>query len=103
MRKDSNSVVKTAMSGNAPSPGAGHRTYSFGEFTLDLDRGSLLMGGKDIKLRPKSFEVLVFLVERQGLLVTRDELLEAVWSQSVVTEDSVFPPRNAITPRGPRS
>lgn len=68
---------------------AAHRTYSFGEFTLDLDRGALLRAGGDIKLRPKSFEVLRYLVERQGLLVSKDELLDAVWGRTVVTEDAV--------------
>ncbi len=68
---------------------AAHRTYTFDEFTLDLDRGALLRVGTDVKLRPKSFEVLNYLVERQGLLVTKDELLDAIWGQTVVTEDAV--------------
>ena len=66
-----------------------HRTYSFGEFTLDLDRGALLKAGADIKLRPKSFEMLGYLVERHGLLVSKDELLNAIWGHTVVTEDAV--------------
>jgi len=68
---------------------ASHRTYSFGEFTLDLDRGALLKAGADIKLRPKSFEMLSYLVERHGLLVSKDELLNAIWGHTVVTEDAV--------------
>jgi TolB-like protein/DNA-binding winged helix-turn-helix (wHTH) protein/Tfp pilus assembly protein PilF len=68
---------------------AAHHTYTFDEFTLDLDRGALLRTGTDIKLRPKSFEVLSYLVERQGLLVTKDELLDAIWGQTVVTEEAV--------------
>jgi len=66
-----------------------HRTYSFGEFTLDLDRGALLKAGADVKLRPKSFEMLRYLVERHGLLVSKDELLDAIWGRTVVTEDAV--------------
>ncbi len=69
--------------------GAIHRTYSFGEFTLDLDRGALLRAGADIKLRPKSFKMLSYLVERQGLLVTKEELLDAIWGRTVVTEDAI--------------
>ena len=72
-----------------PTSSAVHRTYSFGEFTLDLDRGALLKAGADIKLRPKSFEMLSHLVERQGLLVTKDELLDAIWGRTVVTEDAI--------------
>ena len=71
------------------SSSAAHRTYSFGEFTLDLDRGALLKAGADIKLRPKSFEMLRYLVERQGVLVSKDDLLDAIWGHTVVTEDAV--------------
>jgi len=66
-----------------------HRTYTFGEFTLDLDRGALLKAGADIKLRPKSFKMLSYLVKRQGVLVSKDELLDAIWGHTVVTEDAV--------------
>ena len=66
-----------------------HSTYSFGEFTLDLDRGALVEAGADVKLRPKSFEMLCHLVERHGLLVTKDELLDAIWGNTVVTEGAI--------------
>ena len=72
-----------------PISSAVHRTYSFGEFTLDLDRGALLKAGADIKLRPKSFEMLSYLVERHGLLVSKYELLNAIWGHTVVTEDAI--------------
>ena len=65
------------------------RSYSFGEYTLDLARGALLRSGADVKLRPKSFEVLRVLVERHGRLVTKEELLDAVWGRTVVTEGSI--------------
>ena len=42
------------------------RSYSFGEYRLDLARGALLKSGADVKLRPKSFEVLRLLIERHG-------------------------------------
>ena len=66
-----------------------NRTYSFGDYTLDLARGALLRSGADVKLRPKSFEVLRVLVERHGRLVTKEELLDAVWGRTVVTEGSI--------------
>lgn len=65
------------------------REYSFGEFTLDVDRGALLSGSADIKLRPKSFELLRYLVQQHGRLVSRDELLDAIWADTVVTQDAV--------------
>jgi TolB-like protein/DNA-binding winged helix-turn-helix (wHTH) protein len=66
-----------------------HHTYTFDEFTLDLDRGALIDSGADVKLRPKSFEMLSYLVQRQGLLVPKDELLDVIWGQTVVTEGSI--------------
>ena len=77
------------MSVDISTLSAAHRTYAFGEFTLDLDRGALLRAGADLTLRPKSFEVLCHLVQRNGLLVTKGELLDAVWGRTIVTEDSV--------------
>ncbi|MCY7345144.1 MAG: helix-turn-helix transcriptional regulator [Pyrinomonadaceae bacterium] len=66
-----------------------HQIYSFDEFTLDLTRGCLLRGGSEIKLRPKSFEVLKYLAENGGRLITKDELIEAVWLETAVTDDSL--------------
>jgi DNA-binding winged helix-turn-helix (wHTH) protein/dienelactone hydrolase len=82
-------VARTTMPANTSTSSATHRTYSFGEFTLDLDRGALLKAGADIKLRPKSFEMLSYLVERHGLLVAKNELLDALWGRTVVSEDAV--------------
>jgi len=56
---------------------------------LDIDRGALLKDGADVPLRPKCFKVLSYLVEHHGLLVTKDEVLGAVWPDIVVTEDSL--------------
>jgi DNA-binding winged helix-turn-helix (wHTH) protein/Tol biopolymer transport system component len=66
-----------------------HRTYSFESFTLDLERASLMRDGQEIKLRPKSFESLKYLIENRGRLVTKDELVKAIWPDSFVTDDSL--------------
>jgi TolB-like protein/DNA-binding winged helix-turn-helix (wHTH) protein/Tfp pilus assembly protein PilF len=76
-------------SNKGPAPGADHRTYLFGAFVLDVDRGALLKDGADVPLRPKCFKVLSYLIEHHGLLVTKDEVLGAVWPDVVVTEDSL--------------
>jgi predicted ATPase/DNA-binding winged helix-turn-helix (wHTH) protein len=64
-------------------------TYQFGEFTLDLVTGCLLRAGAEIKLRPKVYGSLKYLVEHAGRLVSKQELMEAVWPDSVVTDDSL--------------
>ncbi len=66
-----------------------HQRLRFGEFILDTDRAALQRDGEEVKLRPKSFEVLRYLAEHPGVLVTRDELLDTLWQGTVVTEDAV--------------
>ena len=66
-----------------------HQTHSFGEFTLDLTRGCLRHAQEEIKLRPKSFEVLKYLVENNERLISKDELIHAVWVDTAVTDDSL--------------
>src|SRR5437879_1202869 len=66
-----------------------HQIHSFDGFTLDLTRGRLQRGQKEIKLRPKSFEVLKYLIENNGRLISKDELIHAVWVEAAVTDDSL--------------
>ncbi|MGB5249699.1 MAG: winged helix-turn-helix domain-containing protein [Gammaproteobacteria bacterium] len=77
------------MTGPGPNPANLASAYKFGEFTLDTERGTLLKDGAEIKLRPKSYKLLVYLLQRPGKLVSRDELMTAIWGQTVVTEDSI--------------
>src|SRR5580658_6080069 len=65
------------------------RQYRFCDFHLDLEGGFLLRGGEEVPLRAKSFEVLTYLVERQGRLVTKSELIDAVWRDAAVTDNSL--------------
>ncbi|WP_271566635.1 winged helix-turn-helix domain-containing protein [Bradyrhizobium sp. CCBAU 11386] len=64
-------------------------TFQFGDYTLDLAQGCLRSADRDVDLRPKSFEVLRCLVENAGRLVTKDELIEAVWPNVIVTDESL--------------
>jgi DNA-binding winged helix-turn-helix (wHTH) protein/tetratricopeptide (TPR) repeat protein len=66
-----------------------HHTYFFREFTLDLDRGCLWRGAEELKLRPKVFEALSYLVLNNNRLVTKDELIKTIWTDTFVTDDSL--------------
>ena len=61
----------------------------FEDFELDLDLCLLLRGGEKVQLRRQSFEVLCYLAERSGQLVTKDDLLSGVWAGRAVTDDSI--------------
>jgi TolB-like protein/DNA-binding winged helix-turn-helix (wHTH) protein len=73
------------------SPAAtGATRVRFDRYVLDHQRGCLLAGDEEITLRPKTFEFLRYLAGNPGRLVSKDELLAAVWPNVVVTEDSLF-------------
>ena len=62
---------------------------TFSPFRLDLRRGLLLRGTKPIPLRPKTWAVLLYLAERPGVLVAKNELLDALWPDVAVTPDTL--------------
>lgn len=55
-------------------------------FQLDLCNQCLLREAEEVALRPKTFGVLRCLVEHAGKLVTKEQLLDAVWPQCHVTD-----------------
>jgi TolB-like protein len=61
----------------------------FGSFVLDLDRVCLLRGSDQVKLRPQTFRMLHYLVENGGRLLTKSELMKALWGDTAVTDDSL--------------
>jgi TolB-like protein/DNA-binding winged helix-turn-helix (wHTH) protein len=61
----------------------------FDRYVLDLDRGCLLLNGNEIVLRPKTFAVLLYLIENSGRLVSKDDLFAAVWRNLAVTDDTL--------------
>lgn len=63
--------------------------YTFDRWTLDCARGTLTGDSGDIPLRPKSFEVLRYLIQNAGRLVSRENVLGAVWPDVTVTEESL--------------
>lgn len=70
-------------------PTASPGIICFDVFTLDLQRCALRRGAEEIALRPKSFDVLRHLAENPGRVVTKDELIGAVWPSVFVTDDAL--------------
>jgi DNA-binding winged helix-turn-helix (wHTH) protein len=48
-----------------------------------------MRGSEEVKLRPKSFETLRHLVENSGRLISKHELISAMWADTSVTDDSL--------------
>ncbi len=64
--------------------------YKFNGFVLDISSRKLTRNGKEIKLSPKEFNLLVYFLKNQGRALTRDDILKAVWGySSFVTDRSV--------------
>jgi DNA-binding winged helix-turn-helix (wHTH) protein len=70
------------------NPAGGH-TYRFGQFTLDCGKRVVYRADAPISLTPKAFDVLLFLVQNPNRLVTKQELLQAVWGSTFVEEGNL--------------
>lgn len=64
--------------------------YRFGVFEADTESGELLRAGRVVPLAPQPFQALVFLLERPGRVVTRDELKRALWPGTFVEFDQAL-------------
>jgi DNA-binding winged helix-turn-helix (wHTH) protein len=58
--------------------------YKFGEFALDCGRFELSRNGQPIRLERKPMELLILLAERDGQLVSREEIAERLWGEVFV-------------------
>jgi len=63
--------------------------YRFGQFVLDSRRRTLSRADSPVFLTPKTFDVLTFFVQNPNRLVTKEELLQAVWGDTFVEEGNL--------------
>jgi predicted ATPase/DNA-binding winged helix-turn-helix (wHTH) protein len=63
--------------------------YRFAEFTLELGRGTVLNADREVRLRPKVYDALLYFLENRGRLISKEELIHALWPDAFVTEDSL--------------
>src|SRR5499433_3486856 len=60
--------------------------WTFGPFAVDPANACLWHGTEVVALSPKAFDVLHYLVQHPNRVVTKDELLDAVWPETAVTD-----------------
>jgi len=65
------------------------RLYEFGAFRLDPSERILACHGKRVSLPPRAFDTLVVLVERNGHVLTKDELIGSLWPDTFVEENNL--------------
>ena len=63
--------------------------YEFGIFRVDAAKRLLLRDGETVPLTPKSFDILLALVERAGEVVSKESLINRVWPDSFVEEGNL--------------
>lgn len=60
--------------------------FVFSRFELNVDAAELYKNGERLSIRPKCFDVLVYLIEHRGRVIAKEELLEKLWPDVVVNE-----------------
>jgi Tol biopolymer transport system component/DNA-binding winged helix-turn-helix (wHTH) protein len=63
--------------------------YEFGAYRVDVTRRTLFRGEQPVQMPPKVFDTLLELARHEGQVVTKDELLRAVWPDVAVEENSL--------------
>ena len=64
-------------------------TFEFGAFRLDEPGRVLRLAERELPLQPRIFDLLVYLVRHRARVVSKDELLDALWPGVTVTDNSV--------------
>ena len=70
--------------------------FLFEDYVLDLDRRELTRGSKAIAIGPQVFDLLVYLVQNREHVVSKDNLLDAVWGGRIVSESTLTSHINAV-------
>lgn len=79
-------IAVPAVSGQEPARSREVQAYGFGPFRLSPGERSLRRGDQLLPLPPKPFDTLLQLVRNSGHLVSKDDLIKAVWPDSFVEE-----------------
>src|SRR5437660_6220258 len=70
--------------------------FLFEDYCLDADRRELKRGSELIAIGPKVFDLLLYLIQNRDQVVTRDDLLQAVWDGRIVSESTLTSHVNAV-------
>ncbi|MBA4124927.1 MAG: PD40 domain-containing protein [Acidobacteria bacterium] len=66
-----------------------HNVFEFDDVRVEPSKFKIWKAGAELALEPKTFQVLLFLLENRGRLIEKNELLDAVWKDTFVTENAM--------------
>jgi adenylate cyclase len=69
--------------------------YLFEDYALDADRRELCRGGEVVRIEPQAFDLLEYLIRNRERLVSRDDLIVAIWSGRIVSDSAMTTRINA--------
>ena len=75
--------------------GSDRLRYQFEDFCLDIDLRELRRGRDLVALEPQVFDLLTYLIRNRERVVSKDDLIAAVWSGRIVSESAVTTRVNA--------
>jgi TolB-like protein len=70
--------------------------FAFEDFVLDQERRELTLRGQAVAVGPQTFDLLQYLVNNRDCVVSKDDLLKAVWSGRIVSESTITSHINAV-------
>jgi TolB-like protein len=65
------------------------KTYSFGEFSIDIGGRELRVGEDPVAIEPKAYDLIVYLIDNRDRAISKEELQNVLWSDVVVAESSL--------------
>ena len=81
--------IKALLRRSAASNGPEPSSHSFGDAELDFDRAELRVNGSPVDLTPLEFKLLQFFLRARGRVLTREQLLDAVWGPDTFASDRI--------------
>ena len=69
--------------------------FRFGDHALDIERRELRRGAELIALEPQVFDLLIYLVQNRGRVVSKDDLIQGVWGGRIVSDSALTTRLNA--------
>ena len=73
---------------NSLPPKQGAREYEIRGLTVNQEKHTCFLFGKEVQLTPTEFSILWYLCERQGKVVSSEELFEAIWGEKFLTNNN---------------